>query len=82
MSLEKQTPRITREPKLENGLISKGFRTEGYFVVVRRGRMMLERFNRISEEFDASNTGDISLLREIIVQDQQESIVDGVINLN
>ena len=37
--------------------------------------MMLERFNRIREEFDGSNTGDISLLRGLIVQDQQESIV-------
>lgn len=71
------------QPKLENEkLVSKDSLTSGHFVVMKMGRILLERFERIKHEFSGSENGDISLRRGTIVrEDQQDGIVNGVITL-
>lgn len=71
------------QPKLENQeLVSKDFRTSGHFVVLKKGRILLDRFERVKHEFSGTENGDVSLPRGTIVrEDQQEGIVNGVVTL-
>lgn len=62
--------------------MSKDFSTSGHLVVMKMGRVLLERFERVKHGFSGTGDGDVSLPRGTNVrEDQQDGIVDGVITL-
>lgn len=71
------------QPKLENiDLVDKDFHARGHFVLTKRGRILLERFERHKNVFSGSESCDIPLLRGISMRDdQQDGIVNGLMTL-
>ena len=56
------------QPRLENlDILPKDFSTGGHFVPVPKGRVILERFERIKQAFDGTGEGNIQLPRGTIV---------------
>ncbi|KAI9786203.1 MAG: hypothetical protein M1839_007613 [Geoglossum umbratile] len=71
------------QPRLTNLDILPGdFGTGGHFVLNPRGKVLLDRFERVKHAFNGTNTGDITLPRKtIIAEGQQDDIRSGVIHL-
>jgi hypothetical protein len=71
------------QPRLENQeLLPRDFRTGGHFILTPKGRVLLERFERVKHAFSGTENGDISLPRgTIVTADQQDGIDNGVISL-
>ncbi|KAH0537284.1 hypothetical protein FGG08_005909 [Glutinoglossum americanum] len=71
------------QPRLTNlDIQAKDFGTAGHFVLMPKGRVLLERFERVKHAFSGTEKGDISLPRGTIVSaDQQDGLESGVISL-
>jgi hypothetical protein len=68
-------------PRLENlDILPKDFGTGGHFVLMPKGKIILERFERVKHAFDGTGQGNIQLPRGSIVPADHEDN-SGVIKL-
>lgn len=70
-------------PRLQNDdIITRDFNSGGHFVLLPKGRILLDRFERVKHAFSGTESGDISLPRGTIVSTgQQDDLESGVISL-
>jgi hypothetical protein len=71
------------QPRLQNlDILPQDFNTGGHMVLMPKGRVLLERFEKVKHAFNGKGEGQITLPRGTIPNPEyEESIVNGVITL-
>ena len=60
-------------PRLENlDILPKDFGTGGHFVLMPKGKVILDRFERVKQAFDGTGEGNIQLPRGTVVTADHE----------